>query len=487
MQNLYSVSYYGEKCNIISFEALRHNEPGDIISDTHCLDRHQYLSMLFGNLGYNRCPKDLSWIEKGIDITEVEKTEVLDYPITRHRLMLCSGSVTLYHLLIVIANWIHCGIEKGHIVDPYKSSVLPNSMETQFSLENNLKVKRRCNIRNKIDLWDKSNIFMRRQYNLSPYVDPDYFDNSIIDFEAWSKVIRVDNPSDIFKCCMINPDVFFSIIRESERLAYKNALETSSNTFRGIPDDKSVVERFIPIFKSKCAQIGRILEAKSPVIFKNRINNNDIKQINPVIYDSMLDQQEVLIDAIKTEINNTVLDGDHKSYIVQYIDPYSLQIIDSMPEDDQLRIATYKRLYYTLSQIKANNPELLNRKEKFTFSKSFYINHEVFALYNKYRRKFFVTTPELVMYEMTPEEIVEYYKAKYNMQVSLDPEEMGDSFMSARAPDINLDELEKPEEDRRQLIAITLTPKIPEFSFNPEIYDPEDTKIGLDLSKYIEN
>ena len=63
---------------------------------------------------------------------------------------------------------------------------------------------------------------------------------------------------------------------------------------------------------------------------------------------------------------------------------------------------------------------------------------------------------------------------------------MGDSFMSGRAPDINLDELEKPEEDRRQLIAITLTPKIPEFSFNPEIYDPEDTKIGLDLSKYIE-
>ena len=479
MRNLCTINIGGIKRNIISFEALRANEPGDILSGTSCLTRHQYLSMLFNNLGYDKCPRDIKLLET--DILDIDKTEVIDYPITRHRLMLFSGSVTLYHLLIVIANWMHFELEKGNIVDPFKSSRVPNSIEAQFNLENHMKVKRKCVLRNKMDIWDKCNIFMRRQYNLSPNVDPEYFDNSIIDFENWSKVIKVNNPSDIFMSCLINPDVFFSVIRDSEKKAYKMAVEQSLNTYCSIPEDKDVVSRFIPIFQSQCDRIGVILRAKGSsgfIVEENKIEN---KILDPVIYnDTMENTPTILADDIKREIANTPLDGDHKSYIIQYVEPHSCDFIENIKDDD-LRVNTYKRLYYSLSQIKANLPELLNRKEKFSFSKSFYINDEVFALYNKYKRKFFITSPELVMYEMTPEETIKYYKDKYNKTIYLDPDEIGDSMVSKMAPEINLDDLERVKQN---YVLLTLTPIDNRIGFNPEVYVPET--FGIDLNNYIE-
>jgi len=481
--DIYKVKLDGIECSVTSFETLRANEPGDIVSGTSCLDSHQYLSLLFANLGYNSCPDNLQWITNGIDIKDVSKTEVLDYPITKHRLGLYTGSVTLYHLLIVIANWIHGGIEKGRIVDPIKSSKLPNRMETQFNLENNMMVKRRCFLRNRIDMWDKSNIFMRRQYNLSPEIDSEYFDHSFIDFESISKIVRVYNPTDIFTSCLINPDIFFSIIRESEILAYKNALEKSLNTYSGIPDTNSVLSSFLPIFKSRCDRITSLLKSKGPKVFIIKKNTNKNKTLEPVLYDFMADQQEVLVDDIKREIEATTLDGDHISYIMQYVDPMSLQVLDSMPEDDTLRISTYKRIYYTLSQIKAHSPELLNRKDRFIFSKQFFLSDDVFALYNRSRREFFITSPELIMLVMDPEEALEYYKEKYNICIRLDPDEIGDSFISPRAPDIDLDELDKED---IQYVAITLTPVDNRIGFNPEVYDPNESLFSLDLKNYVD-
>ena len=479
MGNFYTISIDGIKRNIISFEALRANEPGENAYGTACLTLHQYLSMLFNNLGYSKCPNDLSFLKE--DILTSKKAEIIDYPLTIHRLMLISESTTLYHLLIVIANWIHAGLEKGNIVDPIKSSKVPNKIEEQFNLDNHMRVKRKCNLRNKIEIWDKSNIFMRRQYNLSPHVDPDYFDNSIVDFESWSKVIKVNNPKDIFISCLINPDVFFSVIRDCEKQAYQNALEQSLNSYRGIPDDRDIVSRFIPLFQSQCKRIGAILKAKGPKGFLVEENNTVNKTLDPVIYDSMLDNTTILADDIKREIANTTLDGDHKSYILQYVEPYSCEFIENI-KDESLRISTYKKLYYTLSQIKANAPELLNRKEKFTFSKPFYINDEVFALYNKYKKEFFITTPELIIYEMSPEEALKYYKDKYNKNIYLDPDEVGDSFVSKKAPEIDLAELEK---EKCNYVMITISDPVEEsMKFNPEIYVPESYSLNLD--KYIE-
>jgi hypothetical protein len=154
-----------------------------------------------------------------------------------------------------------------------------------------------------------------------------------------------------------------------------------------------------------------------------------------------------------------------------------------MPEDDTLRISTYKRIYYTLSQIKAHSPELLNRKDRFIFSKQFFLSDDVFALYNRSRREFFITSPELIMLVMDPEEALEYYKEKYNICIRLDPDEIGDSFISPRAPDIDLDELEKED---IQYVAITLTPVDNRIGFNPEVYDPNENLFSLDLKNYVD-
>ena len=64
----YNIIIGGVRRNITSFETMLSLEPGDINQDIEPLTQLQYLSMLFMNLGYDKCPPDLSFISHNIPI-----------------------------------------------------------------------------------------------------------------------------------------------------------------------------------------------------------------------------------------------------------------------------------------------------------------------------------------------------------------------------------------------------------------------------------
>ena len=137
----YKIKIGGLERYITSYEQLLLAEPGSITIGSEPLTTFQYLSCLFNNLGYDKCPKDFLWLENNIDIELVEKTEVLDYPITKNPLMIFKDC-DLFTLLICIRNWIKGSIERGHVLDPRKSFNLPNKQDIQFYQQNRVKLMR---------------------------------------------------------------------------------------------------------------------------------------------------------------------------------------------------------------------------------------------------------------------------------------------------------------------------------------------------------
>ena len=182
-----------------------------------------------------------------------------------------------------------------------------------------------------------------------------------------------------------------------------------------------------------------------------------------------------MLSTIFQQIAATPLDGDHKGVVMSYIEPNSLRFIDAMGEDSMVRIATYKRLYYTLDQLKKSNPELLNPKDRFIMSESFYIDPDRFGLYSKSRNKFYIAGLDLVIREMSPQEALEYYGIYLGKNVLLDPNELGDTFESDPVDDIDLAELE------RQSLGIPSQPTTQPISMEPvpPIRQPQQELYGF--------
>ena len=61
MKESYKVYIGGIECAIASYDYMLFREPGTVESDLSPLSPHQYLSILFNNMGYNSCPPDMLW------------------------------------------------------------------------------------------------------------------------------------------------------------------------------------------------------------------------------------------------------------------------------------------------------------------------------------------------------------------------------------------------------------------------------------------
>ena len=457
IQDTVTIHLDGIEAKIASYRYLLLKEPGNLEMNVPPLTPFQYQSILFNNLGYDRCPKDFLWMDQGLSIENVTKSEVLDYPITFNNLMLNNDS-TLFDLLMVIRNWIRGGLEKGHILDPCRSFKLPGKNELIFNMQNRIKIQRSASVRSKMDVWDRADIMWRRMYNLVPTVDREYFEYSLVNFERYAKQIKVFDPYAAFASALVDPDLLFSAIEQAEKEAVHTVWNNSNKNFPlAMIDEDAVAIEFEKCLFKQMSHLSRIYRGKGPSgftrekYFKRHLVavgfptvGTPIQLHHPITYtqEGPIMTDQAIIGTIFQQIAATPLDGDHKGFVMNYVEPYSLTFIDKLGEESQMRIATYKRLYYTLDQLKKSNPELLNPKEKFTLSEPFYIDPDRFGLYSKARNRFYIVGLDLIVREMSPQEALEYYNIYLGKSVLLNPDEIGDGLEALPVDDIDLGALE---------------------------------------------
>lgn len=488
---------------ITSYECLLFKEPGNLGLGSSSISPHQYLSCLFKNLGYDKCPRDFTWMEREIDILDVPKTEVLDYPITKNCLMLHKNS-TLFNLLMCIRNWIKSEIERGRLPDPIKSFKPFTKEEIQYSIENRIKLTKKVEMRKESDTWSKSDIFWRRLYNLSPNVDPVYLECSLTNFETFSKQIEVIDPWSIFISALINPDILMSSIKQAEIEATNEVFDRHSASSKLTLNELEVAKEFKKILDRKFMIISTILRNGGPKAFS--INNvavscptqipsmgSDISLIAPIsLRDPEKLANQILLGEIFTQITNTPLDENLKSVVFKYVEPKSLLFLDRMGYDNVYRVATYKRLFYTIEQLRNRNPELLNPKERFVFSQSFYIDPDRFGLYSRIFNKVYVAGLDLILREMSPQEAVAYYETYLGKSVMLNPEEI-ETMESDPVPNIDLDLLLSQtlgQSNFNYPVTVETTPNNPNIYYQDIVpaYSDEDQELyGFKVQNVVEN
>ena len=482
---------------ITSYEHMLFMEPGNLEYDAGPLTTHQYLSCLFNNLGYDKCPKDFLWLENYIDIENAEKSEVFDYPITGNPLMIIKN-YDLWSLLLCIRNWIRSGMERGHILDPVKSFKLPSKKDIQFYMQNRVKITRSSVIQQKIQSWDKSDIFWRRLYNLNPSIDPEYFEYHLNHFEKYAKKILIDDARPLFVSVLADPDILLSTIKQSEIEAASIVFTRHNTTPIALLDDREIFIEFEKIFKNKVEQIKRIYknrgikgfiqdEYKIVKVIPGHIPTlgTNINLIAPIFMGQNREVDQSIIGEVFYQIASIPINGDTIAEILKYIDCNSLKFIDRMGSDNINRIATYKRLYYTLEQLKKTHPELVSPKDRFILSESFYIDSDSFGLYSKKMNKFYIAGRDLILREMSPQEAIEYYQNLLGVIVELDPNEIGNALEPEAVPYIDLDQLEKKSMGN---IVLTSTPIVnPTYITIKPNNQPQEELYGFDVNTMVSN
>lgn len=490
----YKIKIGGLERYITSYEQLLLTEPGSITIGSEPLTTFQYLSCLFNNLGYDKCPKDFLWLENNIDIELVEKTEVLDYPITKNPLMIFKDC-DLFTLLICIRNWIKSDIERGHILDPRKSFKLPAQRDIEFYQQNRVKLMRTAVIDQKIKSWNKADIIWRRLYNLNPNIDSEYFEYHIPNFEFWSKYIRIENARPLFISVLVDPDILLSVIKQSEIEATVR-VHSMDNKPIVLLNEQKLVGEFYKIFSKKVQQIMNIYRNKGIrgfitdqyKIVKKDVSNipsMNVNLITPIYMGQNRQVDQSIFGEIFYQIASIPITGDTIAYIMKYIDNNSMKFIERMDQYDIQRIATYKRLYYTIEQLKSSNPELLNPKDRFMLSEPFYIDSDTFGLYSRKMNKYYIVSRDLILREMDPKEAVDYYQNFLGKSVELDPSEIGNALEPDAVPFIDLDQLEQRSLGNMNNMVL---PNVIEPNRIPYInIVPQEETYGFDINTMVEN
>jgi hypothetical protein len=458
----------GVACDILSYRGMLILEPKNYEGDGG-VTPEQYLAILFKNLGYDKYPKDFLWLHNGIDITNVEKTEVMDYPITRSKLMLYDNS-TLYDVIVTVWYWCKAGLERGYLMEPSDSFYLPENAEIQHCLQNRIKIKRVATMRESADIWERSNTFLRRYYHAAPGRDGEYFDHCLgSELMEATKMITIDDPYSLFVLGIANIDLFFDMIRTSEIVGTKQAFisygkktpialmslnqlfpyfntqiqaraKAISNIYRTVGATGLLTgdreERFLGKYKE-------IQKSIDPYDISDNIAKTGKKYVPATItgYD--------VIKEIAYKIAMSTLDESKLAFIYRYVKQGTLKDVDSWGENSIERDLLYKKIYYTLNQIDEFYPGTLDEIKKsrdgqLIFSMEFYIDPDKWALYNPKKNCFYIATDNLYILVASREEAVDYYEFKLGREVWLDGNEMGvENIQSNSIPSYDIFEMEK--------------------------------------------
>lgn len=508
MKNIVKIKIAGVEREILSYDKALQMEQGFVGNEYRTLTQFQYQSILFNNLGLKSCPKDLSWIDKGISIEDLVSnnmlTEILDYPITRHKMMIINN-IDLYSLLQVIALWIHGNTERGVLVNKKKSFKLPDAKQIEFCLKEGIIIKRSVELEEDTSYWNTADILTRRRYNLNPYVNKYYAKYCIHKFEEYAKQIVVIDPFAMFVSALIDPDIIMSSIRNAEIQAAREVSEKSISGYAALRMDYEVAVRFTELFRAKMIHISNIFRTKGPTGFLvekiNRERNMNIitKEEAQKMYAALEingpgSEDQISIELRKKEIKNLVITPEIKKYIYTFLDKKSLPpVVSEVVKDSQgkqtfsdLYYPTLRRLYSVMKEIENNRPEVMDTKDKLIMSYPFYIDPNRFALYSKVTNIFYTVNENLEIYELSPKQAVEFYRERYGKKVQLDIDELGENANSIECPDISVEELDK--ESKKPDAILETQPAINTVTQPPVQntgYKIEDGQYGIDINSLV--
>lgn len=511
-----TIKIAGLKREIISYDKALQMEQGCEANGFTPLSMFQYNSILFNNLGYKYVPSNIDWIKKGRSIEEVSKdtlnNSLKDEPITIH-LTRIIDNMDLKSILEIIKFWIIGDIERGNLLDVYKSFDIPEEKEVLNCIENNFEIKRKSVVEKKLSYWTSADILTRRKYYLNPNVNEKYFIYCIKGFENYLDQIIVIDPIAIFTSALIDPDILMSSIRNAEIEACKYVSDNDCFGYAAFIDDYNCILKFVELFRKKMIHISNIFRKQGAIGFayasiNNKKNKKEITKeeaYKAVGYLNMsattdgfanMTEQEQAILQTKQEIANYNI-KDIKKEVFKYIDRNSIPKEIGDPKVGKNGTQEYsqdyynliRKLYYVIDFLNQNYPEMLDSKDRLKMSDAFYVNPDVFALYCKSLDTFVYTNDRMTIERFGPKQMIDIFKmvhCKDGKMKKLDSSMFGENLNSKECEDIKIEDIDdekkdkesKKEETKQEVIIEKPEPKKEEkkeevqeeYSFDPNKY-----------------
>lgn len=494
----------GKQCSIAPLKDINDLEVKS--ANMNPLTEHQYLSLLYNNLGYEKCPDSLAFTYSGVGVEYANRNTVNDYPITKNKLMINRNGMPLYDLLDCINIWGRGEIERGEIIDESKSFFLPSELEIKYHINNNIKIKRSLHTIQQTVFWRSTDIYKKRLHNLVPKINPDYADLCIRKFREYSRQIIVYRPCVLFLLSIVNPDSIMSMIRETE-MACAIKANKKYGEYSALRKDYDTVILFAEEFQKVVDKYADIYEQYGPKAI--------VDQVVPFIPTDRVvarmdvkeeDSQENIFDNMSPEDRYTYiyqginLTKENKEFMYKYFNKSSLpesltkiiKMTDANGEEqdtyDSRYIPTLKRIYFTLNRIQDKFPELLDTKDKFIFSDAFFLDSTRFALYNSSSNKYVLCLADMSNEIVEPQEAVDRYKELYDITVKLDPVELGNNLESKEADKYTIiDNSNKPVATMNTIINPLYPITTQVITTNENIQPINEEMYSVDMDKLVEN
>ena len=466
LQQTQKINIGGVVREVATYKDILAQCPRDVKTGYGGLDKNQYLAILCNNLGFNKRPESLDWLDQNPEDSPIEniaKTVPIDqnlinFVLQQNQSLVIQENMSLFHLLMCIYYWVRGDIEAGYVIDSQKCWKLPPKNEVLYKYKNNIEIKRSYDIRDHKEFWCVADVFSRRFHNLCKHVNKNYFNNCIRQFDKYAMMIPVKDPVSVFVSSIMNPDLLMSIIRECEMKAAKKVNRQFSDC-AALRPDYNTAQEFRNLLYEQFEYISYLYKEYGAGAFLNLKQKivPDIQQ--RITMNSNIDERKDVLaqfTTVKEKINYVkTLDitPEAKAFIFNYVERDSIpgELFDMEVHRDLNgnTLITYnqeydellKRLYclFDISRT-ANRKEVIDVNSRWIFAKNFYANANRFALYNQSSGVYLVLHPDITSEIMTRDAIVAYYLERYGENRYHDPKELGDSVDAKESQAYNLNQ-----------------------------------------------
>lgn len=428
--------------NVISYASLY-----SLIPD---LTEFQYASILMNDFGYDKVPKDNTWLKNLEPFENLKKEIPIQLPVTNIQVTFNRDEDNLFNVLSVLRNIGRDKDETGTLLDDTRSWVMPGKDDLKRCVDKHLKIKLENRDMEKVYTWSSSDIFNRRLHNISPKINKDYYENCIRGFNYAAQYVKLKKPYVLFAAGIINPDIVSSMIRDTEIAACRkqNMEHGGQAAFR---KDAEVIPVFADLFghrydllvkqvkKNGLSSIGTMVRTV-PIVDPGqmKVSESEFTPGDPFIGKDA--------KARRDYVHNYKIGNDEIDFVRKYVDlktmPEYLVGTHMVANDAGVMTPTtgnqymevIKRVLVTLTRAKVYHPDLLNVNDKWEFSKEFFNNVNFFSLYKKSENKFLTIHPDMNYIVDSPENTILDYANTSGQQILLDEDNLAPEASENEAP-----------------------------------------------------
>lgn len=462
----HTINIGGIKKQIASFEEIYTLE----WNSENVIDFDMYSNMFFYNMGYLNRPTNDWYYDEETPIENMAKPIKIQLPHVVNTLIMHPQHMILSDIFECIYLWGRDKMRQGIQLSEEESFELPPIDEIRYKLQNNIAIDISAKILDNPSHWSCSNIWQERLHNLCPNIDKEYFNYCIQKFSRYIDQIIIDNPIPIFVSSMINPSIFYTIIRSCE---IQSSKLISQQKFGGknahILKDEYKTKIFIPLLEKKLEILRAIYSKYGPrgIVEFAREENSSKKVIIPALDETTLQEraaQDRLAALVSSEekrkfIEETECNEGNLGYVFNHLSKDTLppQLIKSYPTLDDKgntvnRVGSdyysfLKRVFTIFKQLDIYYPEIIRSDNVWIVSQPFFLNEQAFGLYHKDEQLLLIAFPNISFTLTTPFEGIKIYKDRYGVDVYLDPKEIGDA-LNFQKTDLVVFDQEIPQEDK---------------------------------------